>query len=88
MNEKWLLCDFHIHTEISDGKVPLPQVIDLFGEKGFDAISITDHLYDKHTIDLWLNNNERPCTIGKDKFSDYLIPGVEINFRKTKVFKA
>ena len=68
----WLLCDFHIHTDISDGKLPLPKVIDLFGKKGFDVICITDHVYEQYTIDLWLNNNERPCTIAKEKFSDYL----------------
>ncbi len=72
MEDKWLVCDFHIHTEMSDGKVPLTEVIDLFGHNGFDAICITDHVYDKHTIKLWLDNNERPCTIPKETFSDYM----------------
>ncbi|MGB2600624.1 MAG: PHP domain-containing protein [Candidatus Omnitrophota bacterium] len=68
----WLLCDFHIHTDISDGKLPLPEVVDLFGKNGFDVICITDHVYDKDTIKLWVDNNERPCTIHKEKFSDYM----------------
>ena len=71
-NNEWLLCDLHIHTDISDGKLPLPKVIDLYGEKGFDVISITDHAYDKHTIKLWVDNNERPCSIPRDGFRDYL----------------
>lgn len=72
MDSTWLLCDFHIHTDISDGKLPLPEVVDLYGKNGFDIISITDHVYDKHTIALWENNNERPCTVKKADFDDYL----------------
>ena len=39
-----LLCDFHIHTKYSDGSVELRRTIDLFGQAGFDAIAITDHV--------------------------------------------
>jgi predicted metal-dependent phosphoesterase TrpH len=39
-----LLCDFHIHTKYSDGSVKLRRAIDLFGQAGFDAIAITDHV--------------------------------------------
>jgi hypothetical protein len=39
-----LLCDFHVHTTYSDGVLPLPEVIDMFGRSGHDAIAITDHI--------------------------------------------
>jgi predicted metal-dependent phosphoesterase TrpH len=39
-----LLCDFHIHTTYSDGSVELRKTIDIFGQAGFDAIAITDHV--------------------------------------------
>ncbi len=39
-----LLCDFHIHTKYSDGSVELGKVVDLYGQAGFDAIAITDHV--------------------------------------------
>src|SRR5450631_1436095 len=39
-----LLCDFHIHTTYSDGVLPLPEVVDLFGQSGHDVIAITDHI--------------------------------------------
>ncbi|MBF0457936.1 MAG: PHP domain-containing protein [Nitrospirae bacterium] len=39
-----LLCDFHIHTTYSDGSVKLRKAIDIFGQAGFDAIAITDHV--------------------------------------------
>lgn len=42
-----LLCDFHIHTTYSDGVLPLPQVVDLFGQSGHDVIAITDHIVNR-----------------------------------------
>ncbi len=38
------LADFHVHTNRSDGKMALADVIDLYGSRGFGAIAITDHL--------------------------------------------
>jgi processive 1,2-diacylglycerol beta-glucosyltransferase len=40
------LCDFHIHTNYSDGRLTLPEVIDFYGRRGFDCICITDHVTD------------------------------------------
>ena len=42
-----LLCDFHIHTNYSDGVLPLPEVVDLFGRSGHDVIAITDHIVNR-----------------------------------------
>lgn len=39
-----LLGDFHIHTTWSDGRLSMPEVIDLFGRSGHDVIAITDHI--------------------------------------------
>ena len=38
------LCDFHIHTNYSDGRLTLPEVIDFYGRRGFDCICVTDHV--------------------------------------------
>ncbi len=43
---KWLLSDFHVHTKMSDGRVPLCDVIDIFGKGGVEVVNIADHLYD------------------------------------------
>jgi len=43
---RMLLCDFHIHTNYSDGKLALPEVVDFYGRRGFDCICITDHIAD------------------------------------------
>lgn len=38
------IADFHVHSNFSDGKLPIPQVVDIYGKRGFGAIAITDHL--------------------------------------------
>jgi hypothetical protein len=43
--EPFLLCDFHVHTQWSDGKLSVAEVVDLYGSTGkFDVIAITDHI--------------------------------------------
>jgi 3',5'-nucleoside bisphosphate phosphatase len=43
--EPFLLCDFHVHTRWSDGRLSVREVIDLYGKTGhFDVIAITDHI--------------------------------------------
>jgi predicted metal-dependent phosphoesterase TrpH len=39
-----LLCELHAHSNWSDGRLPLEQVIDLYGHRGFDVLCITDHV--------------------------------------------
>jgi len=43
---QWLLTDLHIHTTFSDGTIPIEDVVKIYGEAHFDAIAITDHLFD------------------------------------------
>jgi hypothetical protein len=38
-----LLCELHAHTTWSDGHLTLPQLVDLYGENGFDVLCVTDH---------------------------------------------
>ncbi len=44
------LADFHIHSTFSDGKLSIPELVDLFGKRGFGAIAITDHLCESSTF--------------------------------------
>jgi hypothetical protein len=44
------LVDLHIHSNFSDGKLSIPEIVDLYGSKGFSFISITDHLADSKTL--------------------------------------
>jgi hypothetical protein len=44
------LVDLHIHSTFSDGKLTVPEIVDLYGSKKFSAIAITDHLADSETL--------------------------------------
>ena len=49
--EPFLLCDFHVHTQWSDGKLTVAEVVDLYGSTGkFDVIAITDHILMKNDL--------------------------------------
>jgi len=66
-----LICDFHIHTTWSDGSVDLPEVVDIYGQAGFDVISITDHVYNSDsTIGLWADRLNK--TIAEENFPRYM----------------
>ncbi len=45
-----VLGDFHIHSTFSDGKLTIPEIVDLYGSLGFGAIAITDHLCESHSM--------------------------------------
>jgi processive 1,2-diacylglycerol beta-glucosyltransferase len=48
--KKLLLCDLHTHTTWSDGKLTVPEMVDFYGQRGFDCLCITDHLCDPHRL--------------------------------------
>jgi predicted metal-dependent phosphoesterase TrpH len=39
-----LLCEPHAHSTWSDGVLPLRELVDLYGENGFDVLCVTDHV--------------------------------------------
>jgi hypothetical protein len=45
-----LLADMHIHTTWSDGRLSIPEVVDLFGRSGHDVIAITDHVVNSDNV--------------------------------------
>jgi hypothetical protein len=65
-----LLCDFHIHTNYSDGKMSVPEIIDFYGERGFDCICITDHLADPRRL-LGKISELSNLTLGPDQVAEY-----------------
>lgn len=42
--------DLHIHSNFSDGKLSIAEIVDFYGQKGFSAIAITDHLADSTSL--------------------------------------
>ena len=89
------LADFHTHTNKSDGKLPLRELIDLYGKRGFGAIAVTDHVCENSLIGNIAKYLD--LCVSEKNFSDYLeeleeeaarawreyrmlvIPGVEIS---------
>ena len=75
--EPFLLCDFHVHTRWSDGRLTVREVVDLYGRTGkFDVIAITDHILMRRDI---LKRVGRIASLGlrqfsvtEDRFADYL----------------
>src|SRR5215469_2519143 len=65
-----LLCDFHIHTNYSDGKLSVPEIIDFYGERGFDCICITDHLADPKRL-LGKLAELANCTLAQEQIGEY-----------------
>jgi len=64
--EPFLLCDFHVHTRWSDGRLSVREVIDLYGKTGnFDVIAITDHILMKKDL---LARAGRIATLGQRNF--------------------
>lgn len=50
MNSEKIYADLHLHSTFSDGKLTIPEIVDLFGSRGFGAIAITDHLCESATF--------------------------------------
>ena len=64
--EPFLLCDFHVHTTWSDGKLSVGEVVDLYGSTGkFDVLAITDHILMQKDL---LARAGRLATLGRRRF--------------------
>jgi processive 1,2-diacylglycerol beta-glucosyltransferase len=65
-----LLCDFHSHSIFSDGKLAIPELVDFYGQRGFDALCITDHICD-HTKVIGRMTNLTGLVLTLDLVDDY-----------------
>ena len=79
--EPFLLCDFHVHTRWSDGRLSIREVVDLYGETGrFDVIAITDHILMERDLlaraGRLASLGYRQYSVTEERFTDYL---AEIN---------
>jgi predicted metal-dependent phosphoesterase TrpH len=83
-----LLCELHAHTTWSDGHLTLPELVDLYGEHGFDVLCITDHsvrLDDPtpRAVDSWawpghLAAVKAEATRALAEYEMLVIPGLEL----------
>lgn len=66
-----MLADFHVHTIFSDGKMSVPDVVDLYGRLGFGAIAITDHVCEERSL-IGRVAGILDCTLTRANFPLYL----------------
>jgi len=69
-HHQMLLCDFHIHSNYSDGKLSVPEIVDFYGERGFDCICITDHLADRRRL-IGKLSELASFTLGQEQVGEY-----------------
>lgn len=65
------LCDFHIHSNYSDGKLSVSEIVDFYGERNFGAIAITDHLCEFNTL-LGKSALYLQKTLVKNRYKQYI----------------
>ena len=67
-----LKCDLHIHTNFSDGRLSITEVVDLYGKNNFSAIAITDHLCERQNI-IGKVSHGLELTLSESNFKEYMI---------------
>ena len=75
--EPFLLCDFHVHTRWSDGRLSLREVVDLYGKtRRFDVIAITDHILMERDMfaraGRMMSLGRREFSVTAERFEAYL----------------
>jgi hypothetical protein len=89
--EPFLLCDFHVHTRWSDGRLSIREVVDLYGRTGrFDVIAITDHILMARDLlaraGRLVTLGTRQFSVTEDRFDDYLAEIHEEGKRAQKLY--
>ncbi len=64
-------CDLHIHSNFSDGKFSVSEIVDLYGQNGYSIISITDHLCEDTNL-FGTASHKLGLTLNKNNFSLYM----------------
>jgi processive 1,2-diacylglycerol beta-glucosyltransferase len=65
-----LLCDLHTHTDFSDGKLNVRELVDFYGQRAFDVLCVTDHICD-HTKLLGKMTNLTGLVLTLDQVEEY-----------------
>ena len=65
-----LVADLHIHTQWSDGRLSIPEIVDLFGRSGHDVIAITDHIVNGDNA-IGKVTHRLGLTVTKENFDAY-----------------
>jgi predicted metal-dependent phosphoesterase TrpH len=84
-----LLCELHAHTSWSDGSLSLPELVDLYGNAGFDVLAVTDHVVIGSAARQYVHAGnyaeylaaiEFEAARARDAYDLLVIPGLELTF--------
>jgi predicted metal-dependent phosphoesterase TrpH len=88
-----LLAELHAHTSWSDGTLSIAGLVDLYGERGFDVLCITDHVCRTDvigldapraivsaTFDAYLGEIEREAARARERYGMVVVPGLELSY--------
>ena len=65
-----LLADLHVHSRWSDGKLTIPELVDLFGSTGHDVIAVTDHVINQDNV-LGKLAHSLGLSVTRERFAEY-----------------
>jgi hypothetical protein len=84
-----LLCELHAHTTWSDGSLSLPELVDVYGNAGFDVLCVTDHSVAGRTavdnvhpgnFDDYLAAITSEAERAREAYELLVIPGLELTY--------
>jgi 3',5'-nucleoside bisphosphate phosphatase len=81
-----LLCELHAHTTWSDGAFGIAELVDIYGQRGFDVLAVTDHAT-RETREIHAANYEAYLAAVEDEavraWAEYellVLPGLELTY--------
>lgn len=80
---KLLKADLHLHSNFSDGKLSIGELVDYHGQRGFDVIAITDHITEKNNF-IGRVTRSLNLSLCEKSFSSYL---KEYQFQKLRALE-
>jgi hypothetical protein len=89
-----LLCELHAHTTWSDGDLSPRELCDLYGQRGFDVLAITDHApreaREVHagSYDAYLADVRAEALRARELYDLLVIPGLELTYDDPDPFLA
>jgi predicted metal-dependent phosphoesterase TrpH len=86
-----LLAELHAHTTWSDGSLPPPALVDLYGSRGFDVLCITDHVCRTDLADApkgvtaasyeaYLAEIDHEARRARERYGLLVLPGLELTY--------
>ena len=89
MDDGLLLCELHSHTTWSDGFLTTRELVDVYGELGFDVLCVTDHVLRTdehgravrgHAFRPYFDELEREAARAWALYGLLVIPGLELTY--------